>query len=688
MALCLALALGLGACQDDVLGPTGDIELPDGGNGGNGNGSGNGNGGGQGGSGGLSSSTITPEGSVTQTASGYVVKGLLHLDTDFGRATFAQADLDVRFDANGNLRSMSGRAQIPSPHPRIQFADPVQADIGFFTGSELNRSGIIGIPLKNDTEYFVYRVATSFEMRIATGDTNSGAITPIAVRAPLGGEVIMVVDYQDPMYYIYGAQDLAGALGFGWSLHGRIPFVAEYPVQDMGAFDGKTTRTGTFPVFKIISVTGQIVENEETEVHVSLDDPFSSSLRMDYRMGFNGEGSLDLFLKDVAGIEVPLAAASGGMWREISTRDVFRGHAYVNGVTTNDQSWWPTFIPARPVQTLKVRSLVKSTGEFEVFLAGEYGWDLPSGRHSMSGEFSLTQDSMRVKGTSRAGTTELSLLGAVTREETRVGIAPPTTMLESIRGDVMQEVDARVAEAEKAWDDLQKATGDYELELSLRGLRKNLPGVVQTAKSELSSRISSELAKHKGKVYYDDLRSHLNSAAKPYHQQLDRLAAAAKQISDNDQTRKEIEAALRAVAAKKTYSTTFVYKKLGITLATVKVSARVLTDSQANTLINAANNVKYIKETSDRKIRMQQIYDSIPAKSIFEKVKQDIANGVDAFPSLSEFGFVLKHGAAKTFGVYAVLNGERHDLGALDPFDPGAVAKAVSALILGGWAEA
>jgi hypothetical protein len=114
----------------------------------------------------------------------------------------------------------------------------------------------------------------------------------------------------------------------------------------------------------------------------------------------------------------------------------------------------------------------------------------------------------------------------------------------------------------------------------------------------------------------------------------------------------------------------------------------VLTDSQANTLINAANNVKYIKETSDRKIRMQQIYDSIPAKSIFEKVKQDIANGVDAIPSLSEFGFVLKHGAAKTFGVYAVLNGERHDLGALDPFDPGAVAKAVSALILGGWAEA
>ena len=669
-----SLVFGLGACQDGVVGPDdvnpGEEVRPDPQD-----------------SAGVSAGTVSRddlkfEGDVTQTGSNVAVRGSVHMDTEYGRASFLGADMNMTFDASGRLRSVSGRARIPSPHERIEFADPIEADIGFFSGRELNRTGLAGIRLKEDTDYFVYRVATAFEMRIATGETGPNAVKPIKIRAPLGGEILMVVDYKDPMYYVYGSQDLIGAAGMGWSHNHRIPFVPDQPVLDLGAFDGGATRTGTFPIFKILSVTGQLVENEDTEVHLSAQDPFSSSLRMDYKMGYNGETSLDLFLKDIVGLDIPLAEASGGMWRESSTRDVFRGHAYVNGMTSSDRSWWPAFIPVKPANSLVTRAAIESSGNFEVYLRGEYGWDLPTGKASMSGEFTLTPDAMTVKGTVTAGSDELSLIGSVTKAATSVGIAPPQSLLDGIHTLVLAEVNDRVEEAEKAWNDLQKATGDYQIELSLRGLRSSLPKIVQTARTALTNRLNSELSKHKGKVYYNSLKSHMSSAADPYYDALNRLEAAAKEIRDDDATRREIENALRGLAARKTFNTTYTYKVLGVTVATVRVSATILSNADANRLIQAANNVRYIKETSDRKIAMQQIYDAIPSKEIFAQVKKDIENGVARIPTLNEFGFVIHHAGSRAFSLYAVLGTSHYEFGAINPFDPTAVGAAISAKIV------
>jgi hypothetical protein len=665
---------GLSACQDDVTGPgetdSGGEIRPDPRD-----------------SAGVSAGTISRsrlsfEGDVNEVGSSVAVRGAVHMNTEYGRASFLGADMSMTFDDTGRLRSVSGRARIPSPHDRIEFADPVEADIGFFSGRDLNRTGLVGIRLKDDTDYFVYRVATTFQMRIATGDTGPDAVKPISIRAPLGGEIVMVVDYTDPMYYVFGAQDLIGAAGMGWSHNHRIPFVPDHPVQNLGTFDGGTTRTGTIPVFKILSVSGQMVENEDTEVHLSLEDPFSPSLRMDYQVGFNGEMALDLFLKDIVGLEIPLADASGGMWRELSTRDVFRGHAYVNGLTRSDFSWWPSFLAVKPASRLATRGAIESSGNFEVTLEGEYGWDLPSGRSSMSGSFALSPEAMTIEGTITSASEPLTVRGNVTGDATSLAVVPPQSLLSSIHSLVVNEVDSRVAEAEQAWNDLQEATSDYQIELSLRGLRSSLPKVAQTARGALTNRINSELSKHSGKVYYNSLKSHLKSAADPYYDALDRLEAAAKEIRDNDQTRREIEQALRGLAARRTFSTTYTYKVLGVTAATVKVSATVLSTSDANRLITAANNVKYIKETSDRKIRMQQIYDAIPSREIFAQIKEDIENGVSRIPTLEEFGFVIRHSGSPAFSVYAILGGERHEFGSVDPFDPAAVGDAVSAQIV------
>jgi hypothetical protein len=169
---------------------------------------------------------VEAQGKVTPTPQGFTVEGSLSFRTSDGRQiTFTQADVDVRFDANGRLHSLSGKVVIPSPHERITFAEPVRADVGIFPGRFLNQQRALGIPLKDDTDYFVFDFATALRMAIATGQTGAAATKPITVQAPIGGRLLMVVDYNDPMYYVYGEQDVLGAAGIGWSAKGRIPFV-------------------------------------------------------------------------------------------------------------------------------------------------------------------------------------------------------------------------------------------------------------------------------------------------------------------------------------------------------------------------------------------------------------------------------------------------------------------------------
>jgi hypothetical protein len=623
---------------------------------------------------------LAPEGVVVETADGYQVQGALHVETDEGEVSFVNADLDVSFDENGRVRNITGTTEIPSPHERIEFANPVQADVGFFSGKFLNENRDF-ILLKEDTDYFVFNFDVNLEMRIATGETGEGATKPVSVRAPLGGQLLMVIDYNDPMYYVYGEQDLLGAAGMGWSLHARIPFVPWHPVENMGTFDGKNTRTGTFPILKVLEVTGQMVDNNYTELHLSEEDPFTSDLRAGYQCGYNGEMTLDLFLKEIVGVEIPIAEGSGGLWSEVSAQEVFEGHAYVSGLTS-ELEWWPAFIPAAPVASLRTSAFIRSDLDFDVTIAGEFGWNLAAGGgNAWTGYFNFAPDALTLGGSVRDDDIVFDIEGRVTKETTSVSTRPPQEILDLVSAGVTGELDDRIAEAEQAWNDLQEATADYEFELSLRGLRSALPNIVDTAKNALSTAIANELRNHEGEPYYDDLRDHLYLADNPYHAALDRLKAAALQIQDNDQTRAEIEAALRGVAARKIFSTTYVYRVAGITIKTVNVSRRIMSDTQADQILTAADNVRFIKESWDRKVQMQQIYDAIPDKAIFERVKDDIENGVIVIDDLGEIGFVYGHDD-HVFRAYALVGDDRHELGEVDLFSVVDLVEAVTSAIV------
>ncbi|MDX1647342.1 MAG: hypothetical protein R3304_09375 [Longimicrobiales bacterium] len=635
----------------------------------------------------LTREDLEPSGDVVETEDGFTVRGALTMATsDTGSVTFVNADLAVRYDDRGRVRSISGKAEIASPHERIEIADPVRADVGFFPGSWLNENRDLGIVLQDDTDYFVFDFELRLQMNVATGETGEDATRPISVKAPVGGRALMVVDYIDPMYYVYGEQDLLGAVGTGWSLNQRIPFRPSHPVDavaDFGAFDGGSIRKGSFPVFKIISVSGVSVDNAYTEVHMSLEDPLSSDLRQGYRLGHDGGMELDLGIKDMVGISVPLASASGGVWAEASVQDVFSGYAYAQGETSQDHSWWPDFVPVRPASSLDAVTYVTHEGTFRVGLEGTYGWAFPDGTEAMAGAFDLSNDAMLLEGRIVSGEVEYALAGRVTTATTEVSVEPPQRLLDEIAGSVNDEVLPRIEEAEAAWNDIQEATADYELELSLRGLRDDIPPMVDEGRARLVAGVNSAIASQDGKIWESDFRSKIQAADNVYHDQLSQLKAAAQNATDNETTRAVLERELREMAARKTFRFTYTYKDplFGTTLYSTTVTRTILTDAQAERLIEAADNVYRISETSEIKIRMQRIYDSVNERDLFEDVRDDLESGILVMRGIEELGFVYLHDAPD-FALYAVIDGTRYDAGTISALEIGELMKELPEVML------
>jgi hypothetical protein len=615
----------------------------------------------------LTRDDLTPVGEVTSTADGYRVKGVLMIDLgDSAGIRLEGADLTVRFGEDGRVRSISGRTRIPPPHERVTFEDPISADVGFFSGRFLNEERDLGIRVQDDTDYFVFDIRLAFQMNLATGETGANATKPIFVRVPAGGRILMVTDFADPMFYVHGRQDILGSVGFGWSLHQRIPFAPTHDVEDMGPFDGGGILTGTFKVFQVVSITGLLVDNGYTELHLTEEHPLGKFVRASYRAGINGAFNLSLITDNVLGLTLPLASATAGVWGAGGEGEAFQGHMFVRGQTTDDFSWWPAFIPARPNTGLAGHGYVRHTGAFEVGLAGRYGWLFPDGSQLMQGAFTLSDEDVTFGGAIEESGVAFRLNGRITPDATLTWIEPPQELLDALATAVNDEVLPRIAEAQAAWENLQEATAEYQFELSLRGIRSSLPTIVDRAKSELTSGINAAVSSQAGQPWQGALRTHLNQAAAPYFAELDALRAAAANATDNQQTRDAIERALRNVAARKIFTTTFTYRVLGVPVYSTTVTRRILTDQQAATLVNAANNVYRITETSNIMISMRQIYEQVDDRQLFEQVREHLEDGLLAMRAMEELGFESPRNAAPhRFDLFVRIDGVRYDLGTL-----------------------
>jgi hypothetical protein len=519
---------------------------------------------------------------------------------------------------------------------------------------------------------------------------------------------LYIFDYTDPFYYYSAAQDALGAISFGESSEGNIPYIPMQPVDEIVTFDGKSVRGGTFPIFKVIEVSGIMIQGTDFNVELVEADPFPLSFSAGYGAGVNGEFELSLPINNWITFAIPLGEASAAITAEAGTNGI-KAQAFLNGLAEPDNSWWPELIPVKPGGQIRTAGYVQQEGEFDLELSGELLLELPSNTYDLDGSLLADNEEFTMKGNVLANDLTWAASAEFRKDETEFKAKPPQELMDNISNLVDSNIDSAITKAETALADLEKATEDYEIELSLRGLRSAIPAIVSEAKKRIADEIDAGIKSGRDQankilsdnnlaLCSDNISSQVKKLDDPYIAALDRLDRAAKETNDNETTRKEIEEALRDLAKLNRLNTSVTVRITGGNKAvnnpfpipdvskcsifsddyyrTVSIDVEVLTAEQVALLNEAADNVKYIAETSEIKIKAEEIFDQIPDKEVMEQLKEDIRNGTSSIPNIEEVGFI-KYNSDGSFAYYWIADGQKTDLGDVDIFDPESISETI-----------
>ncbi|MDT0608574.1 hypothetical protein [Croceitalea rosinachiae] len=670
---------------------------------------------------GLNREAFIPEGTVTETADGYKVEGKLTIPIDsIGEVIFDNADIDVSFNDDGTLQSLVGNVEVPPLENYFQFAQPLQAEVGFFSGKFLNDNRNYEIVLKDDRHYFVFNIQANLELNIGVNN-DPNATKPLSI-SPGSAGVALITDYTDPMFFFSIGGGIAGGDGndngdnnngdnnnsndsdgrllgvsFGGSFGGNIVYEPTNPVDDVVSFGAKTVVGGSASFFKIIEMSGLLYENKGFSIDADLQDPLSSDIGVGYRSGFNGKMDLALEINSFISFGFPIASGSAAVVAEASTNNGVVARAFINGDVDPDLSWYPDFIPIKPDGSLSADGYVNQDGVFDIGVDGSFSVETPNNQQGIEGSMRFSNPAFEIGGKYIKNNQEWSVSAAITKDESEVVVSAPTNFVAGLDVEISQRIDSTLVVAQDALANLEQATADYEFELSLRGLRQVLPTIITTALNTIDeevakgiaegrSRARSELDDRNRVLCGDNIPAIVNGIVDRYRVALVRMRNAVNDTSDNDQTRTELEAALRQLASLNRVNETVTaeissdWRLTGciIPLTTntnVDLNFEVLTNEQVNQLNLAADNVKFIAETSDILISAQAIFDAIPTQEILDRLdqlKQDISTQVKTYSDFAGVGFVKNHNT-EAFTFFIEQGGERRNVANFNPFDPDAI---------------
>ena len=678
---------------------------------------------------GLNRDAFQPQGTITETPDGYELEGSLTIPLDsIGEVVFDNADIDVSFNDDGSLQSLVGTVDVPPLENFFEFSDPFQSEIGFFSGQFLNENRNYEIMLANDRYYFVFNIQVNIELNISVND-DSNATKPLSI-SPGSAGVALIIDYTDPMFFFSIGGGIAGGDGdsndngdgnngngdgnnnkdndgrllgvsFGGSFGGNIGYVPTNPVADVVSFGAKTVVGGSASFFKIIEMSGLLYENKGFSIDADLQDPLASDIGVGYRSGFNGKLDLALEINSFISFGFPIASGSAAVVAEASTNNGVTARAFVNGLVDPDLSWYPNFIPIKPDGSLNATGYVNQNGEFDLGVHGTFSVETPGNKQGIEGAIRLSNPAFEIEGKYFRNQQEWAVGATVTNEETEVSVKAPTNFVSGLDVEISQRIDSTLAVAENALANLEKATADYEFELSLRGLRQVLPAVISTALRTIDDEVAKGIAEgrrraraeldDRGRVLCsDNIPAIVNGIVDRYRNALVRMRSAVNETNDNDQTRTELEAALRQLASLNRVDETVTaeissdWKLTGCviplkTSTNVDLAFQVLTNEQVDQLLLAADNVKFIAVTSEILISAQAIFDAIPKQEILDRLdqlKQDIAGQVRSFSDFAGVGFIKNHDSGN-FSFFIEQGDTRRNVTNFNPFDPNAIIRVL-----------
>jgi hypothetical protein len=666
----------------------------------------------------LGRDNFTPLGGVTPTDEGYQATGTLVMTVDGKEQRFENSNLLLSFDEEGNLLDMAGETIVPPEVSDTLSLDAgLTAIVGTLSGREINANPDFDITLKEDIRYIVYYFAAGLDVGISTGQQRDGtAPETLTLSTPLGGEILLILDPYDPMYYYFADVPLIGNAGKGVSVSGFIPFVPDLDYAELGSFDGhlldKAEMGIGIKIFDFFTLSGERVIDLPIPGTIDYDDLFASPV--DFNMGFNGAAAFSFSILGIGLFDFDIASSSATL--EVSAQ---RQQMAMQTVIAPDVSWQPSWFTILPTTEIVGNWSIDGSGAFSAELTGDYESTMPAA--AMSGRMRLDNNGASFGALIPDAKMPLEVSATFGNQETTFFVDAEADISGSVAAEVNQAFDEIVADKLQAFNELKAATENYEFEVSLRGFRQAIPGIADAVVSVLNGLPDSVASTVRSKVhdeiksrqrcigigsacvnvpsnsaindYADDARdtarSRTASAIVPYRSAMQELKRRALE-ADDDQLRDALERALRAVYSRRTYSNTITVtinlpSPIPDYTHTERVSRNILTPGQAAQVLTAANNVQFIQATSDIKISAEEIFDQIPVEDAINTARQEVNDGLKQIPRFDGAGMTVSGGS---YSAFILLDGVEYgidDVNILDPADLLAgITKKVATVLSGG----
>lgn len=644
---------------------------------------------------------LTTVGQVIDTAEGFLLEGELSLEgaTPVGQV-FRDADLNVSFDENGELLSLAGDALIPPQvTSNLGVVGNVRTDVGLYTGAEINADEAFEIQLLDSRQYLVFLASAGVALEV--GDRDGGQTLDIST--PLDGKIVIISDPLDEMYYHYG--EIAGEISArAKSDNGLIPYIPKVDFAPIDEFLGhdyvrQATSVGV-KVFDVLGLDGEYVIKNPTFAEINLEDPFNSEVG--YFAGYNGVAEIAFGILGFGLFELDLAQTSGSL-KVQPLQGAAANRMSLYGRLAPDVSWQPDWFQVFPETELEVDFTIDATGALDLNMKGMYNSVLPPADLMGAMHFDESSATLTAYIDHPLKQIPVSMTFADGTTRAVVGIDVETQgLVEDQLDNAFDLAEQRVQEAEQA---LANALADYELELSLNGLRQAIPGITTTAINALNaipgqaytsvkqqvkdginarrycaiwipfSGCKSYLPTNatrdsKAETAASSARSQATSTIAPYIAALNNLRTQAAK-DDDDAVRESVRQALLAV-----YDRRHLSKRITVSVSVAGISTfsksyninhAVISSSLASQMLSAANNIDRIPQTAGAVVSAQSIVAQLPTRQILQEVRDEVEAGTQLVPGISEVGYTVVNGQYSAF--VALSNGAEYavDFNVLDP---------------------
>lgn len=657
----------------------------------------------------ISEDDIQALGEVVTTEKGFESVGdLMMTFADGSSQTFRDASLELEFDESGDLSNLSGETSVPKGSaPNVNLEGDYRADISLKWGSEVNEDEFYNVHLQDNRQYLVYELGTEVNIVVGNsrGEENKERLT---ISTPASGKVILIQDPYDSMTYVFGEIPFVGAGGTASSTEGLLPFVPLLSNDEIKPFNGHELRNGSIGVgvklVDFLNFSGERIEKIPGPLsaiaEINFDDPFESTI--EYKVGMNGAMEFAFGVLGFGLFSFDLAEASAMM-------DVGFDHQSlaIRSIIDPELEWAPPWMTFIADSDLDANFILTGAGTLDMWVTGSYQSTLPEAK---------------VTGTIHADLEDVTLSGEIVG---RVVVPLSVTFLENetrgevgINVDYASEIEASVSggfeRAKQTYqdtlDELNNAIGDYEFEVSLRGLREQIPGIVdaiipqlqaipgslrtsvdtavvnairakEVCKTILTQKVCVQAKDYVNETSIGDdageyARDEAAKRIAPYLAMLTELKFRAQQ-ADAEEFRSFLESALRDAYAKRQMNFSYTYSKslgstsrtiLGQTVSfsfgkvsrTVNVSRTLFNTEQAAAILAAANNMYRIEETDTYVINTNEVLDSLPTPDTIDDVQQQVESGVKTIPNVESINYVVAGGNYSASVLFS--NGEEREV--------------------------